>query len=136
MLVSLKQLSGTKRDMGRIFVLYSRNKNDFNLRKRAAGDNATIIGGWSSTIGNARDLVRKSYDDAIIITSGYHVPRVELVMSHFGVSNEVVSAEKILGLTSRRSLTEPIKMLLTIVYIRIQDLIHGKKDANRFNKEI
>lgn len=118
------------------FVLYSRNKNDFDLRKRAAGDDAVIIGGWSSTIGNARDLLRKSYDDAIIITSNYHVSRARLVMNHFGVPGKVVSAEKMLHVTNRYSLTEPIKMLLTIVYIWIRSLTHRRKSVNRSNEEI
>lgn len=113
--------------MSNIFVLYSRNKKDFELRKRAAGNDAIVIGGYSSTIGNAHDILQQSYNDAIILTSNYHVPRVKLIMDHYGVHGEVISAEKILGLVSRRSLIEPLKMFITVVFVKVHNLVYKSK---------
>lgn len=115
--------------MSKIFVLYSRNKKDFELRKRAGGNDATIIGGYSSTIGNAHDLLMYNVVNSEIITNEYHIPRVKLIMNHYGVTGKIVSAEKILGLKGRRSIFEPIKMLLTIVFIKFQNLIKGISDS-------
>ncbi|MEP7162640.1 MAG: hypothetical protein ABI747_02650 [Candidatus Moraniibacteriota bacterium] len=104
--------------MSKVFVLYSRNKKDFELRKRAAGNEASVIGGYSSTIGNAHDLLDQSTVDSVIITSDYHIPRVRLVMNHYRVAGKIMSAEKILGLQSRKSALEPLKILLTLFFLK------------------
>lgn len=126
-MVSSKQLIGIGKNMSRNFVLYSRNKKDFELRKRAADNDAIVIGGYSSTIGNAHDLLQQNYDEAIVITNTYHVPRVKLVMDHYGVHGKVIAAEKILGLVSRQSLTEPLKMFLTVIFVKVQNLVYGSR---------
>ena len=108
--------------MSKTFVLYSRNRNDFNLRKRAASDDAIIIGGYSSTIGNARDLLGQSNANSMIITNQYHIPRVKIILDYYKVAGKVVSAEEILGCKNRLSITEPIKISLTIMFIKFQEL--------------
>lgn len=112
--------------MSKVFVLYSRNKKDFLLRKQAGNNKEVIIiGGYSSTIGNAKDLLKQSTANSMIITNSYHIPRVRFVFDHYNVHGQVVSAEDILGQRDyRKSVTEPIKMILTIFFIKLKNIFY------------
>jgi hypothetical protein len=87
------------------------------MRMLAAGRfnaDVKVIGGFSWTFGNVRDI-NKIEGEKFVITNQYHVPRVLLIDPKL----KVIAAESILGIPFRVSQIEIIKFYLTKIWLKL-----------------